>query len=374
MQNHTQKDLLWMRKALFLAWLKKGTTSPNPTVGAILVSENGEILGSGVTQPNGEHAEQNLFRLIEEKEKKIDFQKTTLYLTLEPCCIREHGIPCVKLIIERKIKRVVIGVLDFNPQIKNKGVNLLKEHSIDVTLGVLEPLATEINEDFFLAVNAQRSFVFAKYAASLDGFITTKAGRTERISDQSSENLLHLLRYRSDAILVGAQTVIADNPKLTVRLKNREKEILRVVLDRSAETPLDSHILTDSKKTLVVVGASFANEQWVKKISCIKNKEVFIMGQEQNLEDLLRYLYKEKKVLSLMLEGGTGVLSSFLSERLIDKAFIFLNPRLFGKGLSPFANFFLPSALKAPILSNLKVKKLKKDILLYGKIEWPKIN
>lgn len=352
-----------MQKALNLSYLFKGTTSPNPTVGALLVSKDGKYIDSAVSGSYGNfHAERKLLMNLHLSQTF----ESTLYVTLEPCCFEGKTPACTDIIIEKKVSNVVIATQDTHPKVNGEGVRKLREAGIKVITGVLEKKAYEINEDVLTAVKLGRPFIFAKYATSLDGFIkSNKNIQNERFSNHLMDRYVQIMRYRSDAILVGVNTVIEDNPLLTARLKTRNKKLLRIILDPEFKIPLNSRLLNDTEPTIVVVKKYHNNLNLVKRITRRINKEVLCINEKDMLPYLLRYLYHEKAVRSLMVEGGSYTLSRFLEKKLLDKVFIIQSNRLVGQGLSPFD--FCTKDLPVKIAEeSLRTKVVKNNILIFG--------
>lgn len=352
-----------MQQALFLAWAIKGTTAPNPAVGAVLVKNN-KIISFGYTKPfGGSHAE----RMALENLPLSHTKGSTLYVSLEPCCFYGKTPPCTDIIIEKKVKRVIFAVQDPHPKVAGKGKEILKQAGILVEEGLLKDKAFAINQDFFIYATQNRPMVTLKYAQTLDGKMATFKGDSKWITNTRSRFLTHLLRYRCDAILVGVGTIIADNPTLNARLYQKEKLLLRVILDPYGKTPLNSKVLTDNLPTLFVVKTNVP-KNFLKAILTHK-KEVWIdplNKEEIDLQGLLKFLAK-KPITSLFVEGGSATLGFFLKEKLADLMFIFMGDQILGEGLSPFLGQKIEKMNQAVKLKNIKQKKLGTNTLIYGK-------
>ena len=357
-----------MQLALELAWIFKGTTSPNPTVGAVLVKNN-HIINTGVTQPvGGYHAERMALKDIPVKRS----QGSTLYVTLEPCTFHGRTPACTDIILEKKIKRVVIAHKDPHSKVNGRGIEILRKAGISVDVGLYSKKAYQINQDFFIALTKKRPFVTLKYAMTLDGKMASFSGDSKWITHSESRKLTHLLRYRSDAIAVGKNTVNADDPTLNVRLFNREKSLLRVIFDPQGEVNMNFKVVQDEIPSLFVVKKT-APKEFIENIQCIPNKECYIDESNEPLIDLksfLSYLYQEKKILSLFIEGGSFVLGNFLKEKCADYAFIFLGNQLLGEGLSPLNGFRTKFINEAAVLDDIKYKILSNNLLIHGCIKW----
>lgn len=359
----TKEDHFFMQQALLLAWAIKGTTAPNPAVGAVLVKNN-KIISFGYTKPfGGSHAERMALQNLSCEEA----QNSTLYVSLEPCCFYGKTPPCTDIIIEKKVKRVVFAVQDPHPKVAGKGKEILKQAGILVEEGLLKDKAFAINQDFFIYATQNRPMVTLKYAQTLDGKMATLTGHSQWITNTRSRFLTHLLRYRCDAILVGVGTIIADNPTLNARLYQKEKALLRIVLDPYGKTPLLSKVLTDNLPTLFVVKNNVP-KNFLKAILTHK-KEVWIDSLEKDeidLQGLLQFLAK-KSITSLFVEGGSATLGFFLKEKLADLIFIFMGDQILGEGLSPFLGQKIEKMNQAVKLENIKQKKLGTNTLIYGK-------
>jgi diaminohydroxyphosphoribosylaminopyrimidine deaminase/5-amino-6-(5-phosphoribosylamino)uracil reductase len=365
----TKTDRRFMQLALGLAWTAKGRTSPNPAVGAVVV-KNGEVISTGTTQPAGEdHAER---AALKDLPIKIS-EGSTLYVSLEPCCFTGKTPPCTELILEKKIKRVVIATLDPNPKIMGEGVRILKDAGVEVQTGLREREAVEINLDFFHWIQHKKPFVSLKYAMTLDGKISALSGDSKWITSLRARRLTHLLRYRSDAILVGVNTVVQDNPLLNVRLPGREKTLLRVILDPSGRTPLSSRVVQDKLPSLFVIKGS--KPIWKQEVLKNPSNEIWTDqsgGREIDLNGMLDFLGKEKKIVSLFVEGGGKTLGLFLKQKVGNRVFTFVGNQIMGDGISPFSGFQVNEIKNAVVLDDIQYKKLGSNILIYGKLEWKK--
>src|SRR5208283_2112523 len=244
----------FMEQALSLAGLALGTVSPNPAVGAVLVKDD-EMVGQGYTQPpGGDHAE-----IAALKEAGGQAKGSTLYVTLEPCCHFGRTPPCTQALIEAGIREVHIATLDDNPIVFGKGKAELEASGIDVYVGEHREAARELNEAYFKYINTGLPLVIAKYAMSLDGKIATRTGDSKWISSEQSRHISHTIRYTSDAIMAGVNTVLVDDPQLTARCcagrgGTAHKQPLRVIADDIGRTPLSATLFREPGKTLLALG------------------------------------------------------------------------------------------------------------------------
>ena len=345
-------DKHFMRLALQLAKKRKGYTHPNPTVGAVVV-KNGKIVGLGYHERAGKpHAEVMAINQAGEKAKGA-----TLYVTLEPCSHYGRTPPCTNFIIEKKLRRVVVATLDPNPQVAGKGIERLKRAGIEVDVGILEKEAKELNEDFFVYITQKRPFVTLKWAQTIDGKLATLTGDSKWISSYESRKLAHLLRREATAVLVGVNTVVKDDPQLTVRHVPTEKQPIRIVLDPELKIPLKAKILNTSEADTIVVTTVYIRE----KIDLLKRKNVEVLTlKDLSLKNILRIFY-EREIMHLLVEGGPRTLFRFLVEKLFDRISIFIAPKIMGEGMSlkGFAAEKIEDVLK---LSKRKSLNLGEDI------------
>jgi len=325
------KDLeSYMKIALDLAKIRKGLTHPNPTVGAVIVKD-GKIIGKGYhTKAGMPHAEREAIK--DAKEKGYDLKGSTMFVTLEPCCHYGRTPPCTNAIIEEGISEVVIGALDQNPVVKGQGVNILKSHGIKVITGVLEKECEKINEDFFIYIKEKRPFIHLKVAQSFDGKIATKTGDSKWITSEKSRQFAHQLRKEVSAILVGTNTALKDNPTLTVRHVEAEKQPVRILIDKRLKVPPTYNIYNNEAKTIVIT-SKLASQENLKRLSEKENVEIVFLDLDENekfkVDDILKTLY-EREIVHLLVEGGREVITDFIKEKMFDKISIFTAPLLIG--------------------------------------------
>ncbi|MFZ8859336.1 MAG: bifunctional diaminohydroxyphosphoribosylaminopyrimidine deaminase/5-amino-6-(5-phosphoribosylamino)uracil reductase RibD [Thermocrinis sp.] len=321
-------DQYFMELALRLAQERKGLTHPNPTVGCVIVKEGKVIAQANHERAGLPHAEAKALSIAGESAKG-----STLYVTLEPCTHFGRTPPCVDAIIKAGVKRVVIATLDPNPLVSGKGVQRLKEAGIEVKVGVLEEEAKRLNEDFFTYITKRRPYITLKFAQSLDGSLATKDYHSKWISSEESRKYAHRLRAEASAVLVGINTVLRDNPSLTVRAFEWERNPTRIVLDPRLRIPMDCNLVKDKKAKTIVITAMEDKE----KIDALQEEGVEVLLAEYrdgllNLREVLRELYF-KEVMHLLVEGGARTLTSFIREGFYDRVCIFLAPIFIGEGV-----------------------------------------
>jgi diaminohydroxyphosphoribosylaminopyrimidine deaminase/5-amino-6-(5-phosphoribosylamino)uracil reductase len=358
-----------MDLALRLALKGYGTTSPNPLVGAVVVV-NGRIIGRGEHHvAGGEHAE-----VIALKAAKRKAKGATLYVTLEPCCHYGKTPPCTDRIISAGIKRVVIAVQDPNPLVNGKGIKRLRNAGIKVVVGSREEVAKKVNEAFFKYIQTGLPFVTLKLGMSLDGKLATRNGESKWITNEESRLYVHQLRAGVDAILVGKNTVINDNPELTVRLPGFQgKQPKRFILDTQARVPLSARIFQarfEPKNTILVTTKKAAKNS-IKRYARagIPVWILPVVQQGINLRRLMQKLGKEQ-VQSVLVEGGATIAWSCLAAGIIDKVIFFLAPKLIGGQQAPSAigGKGFAKLSDAIQLTDLSIKRIGSDIKIEGYI------
>ena len=259
----TEKDINFMNLALKLAKKAEGLTSPNPLVGAVLV-KNGKIIGRGYHKRSGlPHAEIVAFNDARKKGHKIP--GSTLYVSLEPCCHKDKKTPpCTEAIIDNKITKVYVAVLDPNPKVRGKGVRRLRNAKIEVETGILKAEAARVNDVFFKYIKEKMPYTVLKLASTLDGKIATRTGDSKWIGSQKQREIAHKLRNKYDSIMVGINTVLKDDPSLNVRLRSGNiNHPLPVILDSNLKTPVDSKIFKVHDKVVIAT----SNRRKTKKNS-----------------------------------------------------------------------------------------------------------
>ena len=325
-------EVLFMRRCLELALKGAGSVSPNPMVGSVIV-HNGEIIGQGYHEKfGGPHAEVNAIASVSDKGL---LRHSTLYVNLEPCSHFGKTPPCSDLIIAEGISRVVVGCRDPHDAVAGKGIAKLRDAGIEVTEGVLEAESMKLNEAFIKSHTAGLPLVTLKLAQTLDGKIATSLGASRWITGEEARTEVHRLRSIYDAVIIGEATIRVDDALLTVRhCKGRHP--LRVVLDRKLSLPLNAKIFGSEAETILFASSSWSD---LPKVEELRQKGVTVLfvkehAGELDLKEVLHELHK-RRILSVMVEGGNRLSASFIREKLVDKIYMFIAPKLFGgDGLS----------------------------------------
>ncbi len=352
-----RSDEYYMKRALALARRGQGFVSPNPMVGAVVVSPDGRILSEDYHPRYGDlHAER---RALE----KIDYRAEgcTLYVNLEPCCHYGKTPPCTEAIIRSGVKRVVVGVLDPNPAVSGKGVRILEEHGIEVRVGVCEDLCHRLNRGFFKWVRTKRPYVILKWAQSIDGRIATESGDSKWISCPVALRHAHRLRAFADAVLVGSGTVMVDDPLLTVRLV-RGRNPLRVVLDGDLSLPLDRRIFSVPPATLVF--SVRGDDGKVRELERRGVEVVFVPEADGgvDLDEVLRLL-GERGVTNLLVEGGSKIHASFIRRGLFDEVQVIISPKIVGRGIGAVSLSGIGRIDESVRLKPVSLRRLGEDVL-----------
>ncbi|HEX7365306.1 MAG TPA: bifunctional diaminohydroxyphosphoribosylaminopyrimidine deaminase/5-amino-6-(5-phosphoribosylamino)uracil reductase RibD [Dehalococcoidia bacterium] len=358
----------FMECALSLAGLALGYTSPNPAVGAVVVRD-GVVAGLGHTQPPGsEHAEVMALRQAGQRAKGA-----TMYVTLEPCAHQGRTPPCTEAIIDAGISEVHVALADPNPLVSGKGLKALKAAGIRIFVGQYEDRAREINEGYIKYITTGIPFVIAKFAMSLDGKIATKTGDSKWISGEESLKFVHYLRHAVDAIMVGANTVVIDDPQLTARgcsgKGGRTKlQPLRVIVDGKGRTPTSARIFKEPGKTLMAV----AKPLGAKATEGLKQTgaEIVELSAEKGVIDLkqLLALLGKREVTSVMVEGGSHLFGSLFDNNLVDKVLAFVTPIIIGgdRAMSAVGGSGVKKMADALKLKRIKIMEFGDDIMISG--------
>jgi diaminohydroxyphosphoribosylaminopyrimidine deaminase/5-amino-6-(5-phosphoribosylamino)uracil reductase len=360
------KQEKFMRLALKLAQKAKGRTSPNPLVGAVVVKNN-RVVGRGYHRGAGlAHAE---VEALDDAGKAAC--GASLYVTLEPCCHTGRTPPCVQKITACGIKEVVFATEDPNPLNNGKGAQFLRRQGIKVFSSVLEREAKEMNRAFIKYITKKRPFVTVKVAQSLDGKIATRTGDSRWISSEASRKFTHKLRSRVDAVLVGINTVLQDDPLLTCRLNNRlnKRQPKKVIVDSRLRLRPDLKIFSSySPAEVLVAVTSGASPKRV--LSFEKNARIIIAKNEKgrvDLRDLLRKLAKQG-IAHILVEGGGEIIASLLKKKLVDEMFVVIAPKIIGGGRAPVsvAGEGVAKVTQAIKLKDIKLKRIGPDLCLQG--------
>ncbi|MCM8763194.1 MAG: bifunctional diaminohydroxyphosphoribosylaminopyrimidine deaminase/5-amino-6-(5-phosphoribosylamino)uracil reductase RibD [Candidatus Omnitrophica bacterium] len=360
----------YMERAIKLALKAKGKTSPNPLVGALVVKD-GRIVGEGYHQQAGlPHAE-----IIALDEAGRRAEGATLFVTLEPCVHFGRTPPCVNRIIKSKIKKVVIGMRDPNPLNNGKGIEILRKNKISVECGFREDVLREINEVFIKYITQKIPYVTVKVAQSLDGKIATSTGDSKWVTSDASRNYAHRLRQYFDAVMVGVNTILRDDPLLSCRLPGfAKKQPLRIIVDSHLSTPQNAKIFQSEGKVIIATlksprGQEPANRQILSQKATIL--EVREVNGQVNLYDLMKKLAK-MEITNILVEGGGTLIGSLFDEALVDKVMFFISPKIIGgrEAISSVEGKGIRQLIKAPVLKDMVFKKIDNDILIEGRIEY----
>jgi diaminohydroxyphosphoribosylaminopyrimidine deaminase/5-amino-6-(5-phosphoribosylamino)uracil reductase len=312
---------IYMRRCLELAEIASGFVAPNPMVGAVLVYDD-RIIGEGYHQRFGEaHAEVNAINDAVQNGFAEKISQSTLYVSLEPCNHHGKTPPCSELIIRHRIPKVVIGCKDPFPDVNGTGINTLLKAGVDITTGILENECRNLNRRFMTYHEKKRPFILLKFAQTADGFLAPLTG-DGKISNENTDVLVHKWRSEEQAILVGKKTAMKDNPHLTVR-KWRGNNPVRVVIDKQLEIP-DTHNIYDKESQTIILNQ--------KKNEFEGNIE-FVTTKFLDLPSEICNILFDRKVLSVMIEGGANILNQFIDKNLWDEARIIVSKKTFGNGL-----------------------------------------
>ena len=355
-----------MRRALALAARARGQTSPNPLVGAVIVKE-GQIVGEGYHRAaGGTHAE---VHAINHAGAAAD--GGALYVTLEPCPHYGRTPPCTETIIQSGIARVFAAHVDPNPKVGGKGIQELEKAGVHVNVGLCEPEARRLNEVFIKYIRTNRPFVIIKSAMSLDGKIATRSGESQWISSEASRLEGHEIRNSVDAVLVGVNTVINDNPSLTTRLPERVgKDPARIVVDSECRTPPTAKIFNpDSEANTIIATTKRASEERITRLEAA-GARVSVVEEVDNRVcfSSLMHALGCQGITSVLIEGGAKINASALNAGIVDKIVFFVAPKLIGgaDAPSPIGGEGIQRLAEAHVLRDVNVKSIDGDILIEG--------
>ena len=348
----------YMDMAIKLAERGKGYVSPNPLVGCIIV-KRGKIVGRGYHKKFGEaHAEINALKIAGKKA-----MNATLYVNIEPCSHWGKTSPCTEKIVESGIREVVVGMEDPNPVVD--GYKELKFRGLKTRIGILRRNAKKINESYVKYIKTKKPFVILKLAMSLDGKIATSTGDSKYITSREARRYVHQLRSEADAVMVGINTVIKDNPLLDSRLV-KGKNPTKIVVDSTLKISEKAKIFKDPSKVIIATTKNAPK----KKIDELHQRgvRVLVLGLKNGLVDLKELMKELGKsgITPVIIEGGAELSGNAIKERIVDKVLMFTAPKIIGNGLGPIKNLGIKKVNKAIKLKNIVTRSIGKDILVEG--------
>lgn len=357
-----------MKRALELAKMGTGYTNPNPLVGAVIVKD-GKIIGEGYHKLYGSHhAEINAFNNATE-----DVKGATMYVTLEPCSHYGKTPPCANAIVEKGIKKVVVGLVDPNPEVSGRGIKILQDNGIEVITRVLEEEGRKLNEIFLKYITTKLPFCIMKTAMTLDGKIAAYTGDSKWVTGEASRAYVHQLRHKVAGIMAGIGTILADDPMLTTRLDQGEgSNPVRIIVDSSARIPLEAKVLNlNSKVRTIIAATELANKDKIKALE--EKGAVVIISPLKNSRVDLSFLMKalgERNIDSVLLEGGSELNYSALEEGIVDKVNAFIAPKFIGgrTAKTPVGGSGKAYMNESISLNNIEVVRFGEDIMIEGYI------
>ena len=362
----------FMKAALGFARKGLGKTSPNPAVGAV-IARRGQVVAAGFhRKAGGAHAEVEALNQLRGKARRGD----TLYVTLEPCNHFGRTPPCTQAILEKGIRKVVVGMRDPNPHVTGGGCDYLSGQGVEVVTGVLEEECRRLNEWFVTYVTKGRPFVIAKTALTLDGWTATSTGHSRWVTNEQSREWVHRLRHQVDGILVGVGTVMADDPLLNTRLKKgRGKDPVRIIVDTHLRIPVNARVLAHphGSETLIAVSEDVPP----RRIERLKTKGIsfLVCPKKEGRIDLIALMdmLGNRSITSVLLEGGATLMGAMIREKLVDKFCIFKAPKILGGSDGrPMALGQGPSKMDQSIpLKDIRIKRFGDDLLIMGYPEYP---
>ena len=359
-------DANYMQRAISLAEQGRGWTNPNPLVGCVIV-KNGKIVAEGYHEKiGGWHAERNAIL-----NSDTDLSGATAYVTLEPCCHHGRTPPCSDLLIERGIKKVFIGSRDPNPLVSGKGVKQLRAAGIEVVEDFMREECDKLNPIFFHYIQTKRPYVLLKYAMTADGKIATSTGESKWITGETARTKVQQTRHQYSAIMVGVETVLADNPMLNARIPNA-KQPVRVVCDSQLRTPLDCQLVQTAKEYRTVIATVCEDLQ---KIEQYRPLGVDVMvckarNKRVDLDDLLQKL-GEIQIDSLLIEGGSSLNFSALESGVVNRVHCYIAPKLVGgkQAKTPIGGEGIGGLSQAVKLKLISMEMVGEDILIDYEVE-----
>lgn len=352
-----------MQKAIQLALKAQYQTEPNPIVGSLLADSEGNILSTGYHKKAGEaHAEVMALQAYTTVP-----DNTTLYVTLEPCSHHGKTPPCVDLIREKKVKRVVVGCQDPNPQVAGRGIRILRDSGVEVIIGILEQQCRDLNPVFNKHIVTKMPFVTMKAATSLDGKIAMPTGESKWITGEAARRRGHQLRSQHQAIAVGSKTLLQDNPQLTNRVSPQDRQPIRIAFSGSGKLSQDLFFIRNRETRRIVVTGSQIDDQEAKLLEAEGVQLLVSDTPKPEIKWALKKLYEEG-ICSLLLEGGAELATSFIKEKMVDQLALFLSGKVIASPTAPSwcGNLGIERLADVPQIHFTAIEQLEEDLLITG--------
>lgn len=352
-----------MGDALALARFVLGLTSPNPAVGCVIV-RGGRVVGQAATAPGGRpHGE-----VLALSQAGTKARGATAYVSLEPCAHFGQTPPCARALVEAGISRVVVGCVDPFPRVRGRGIAILRRAGLSVTTGVIKEECLALNEGFMTRIARGRPFVVLKLAATLDGRIAAEGGDSRWISSGASREMVHRWRRESDAVMVGAGTVLADNPRLTCRIAGG-RDPVRVIVDARLRSPARARVFTERSNASAIIVTSRVNLERARRR--YGSKRVEVVGAKEHsgqldLQDVMAE-FGRRGWCKVLVEGGAHLAGAALEQGVVDRVAFFLAPRILGSGLSAVEGLRFDRVKNSIRLADFNARRVGDDWLVEGR-------
>lgn len=365
--SYKHQDIEYMQRAVALARKGAGFVNPNPMVGCVVVKDDTIIAEGFHEYYGGLHAERNALT-----KSCNDVKGATLYVTLEPCCHHGKTPPCTDIIIEKGIKKVVVGLLDPNPLVSGKGISILKNAGIEVVTGIEEDKIKELNKIFLKYIKTRRPYVILKTAMTLDGKIASHTGDSKWITCEKSRQMVHKLRSEMMGIVAGIGTVISDDPMLNCRLEDQQTtkvhQPIRIVVDSKLSISSDCKIVKTAKEYKTIIAhTNSASQENIDRMNLL-NVETLLCEEKDGRVDINDLMNKlgEKGIDSLLLEGGSCLNAAFLEAGCVDEVYAFIAPKIIGGEASktPIAGKGIDLMKDAITFDKVEIEQIENDVLI----------
>ena len=362
------QDEKYIQRTFELARRGVGKVNPNPLVGAVIV-KNDRVIAQGYHHYfGGNHAEVDALNNATES-----VEGSTVYVNLEPCAHYGKTPPCAERLVEAKVNRVVLSMRDPNPETSGKGIEILKKGGVEVLEGVLQKEAEDLNRVFIKYVSTGLPFVAMKTAMTLDGKIATRVGDSKWVTGEKARSLVHELRDEYAGIMVGVNTVIADDPSLTTRKEGEKRNPVRIVVDSSGRTPTDVYVVNSKEQARTVLAFTEKTSPEKREIFNKEGIDTVVLPQKQGMVDL-QVLMEELGKMNIdgvLLEGGSTLNFSMIEAGLVDEVFAFIAPKIVGgeNSKTPVAGKGVDLMKDAIELTDVKTMAIENDFMIRGKVK-----